>query len=67
VNEAFASAAASELSAVNSASSASAAATSASSASAYASVGFNVASTVYDFGFITDSVLTFSTDYGSVP
>lgn len=77
---AAASAAAALASKTNAAASESAASTSASAAqdaettalaaaaeaSGYASVGFDVASTIYDFGFITDATLTFSTDYGSV-
>jgi hypothetical protein len=52
---------------VNSQLAATSANASAVAAAQYASVGFNVASTIYDFGFITDSVQTFSTNYGTVP
>lgn len=79
-NAAIASAAAAAVSETNAAVSASEAALSAASAQdaetgaiaaaveaqGYASVGFDVASTIYDFGFIIDPSLTFSTDYGSV-
>ena len=50
----------------NAAASAIAASNSAADAAAYSSVGFDVASTIYDFGSIIDAVLTFTTDYGSV-
>jgi hypothetical protein len=51
---------------IQSQSSADASALSAASAASYASVGFDVASAIYDFGFISDASLTFTTDYGSV-
>ncbi len=60
------SASAAAASAVSADSSADAAALSEAACSAYASVGFDVASSIYDFGSITDSSLTFTTDYGSV-
>lgn len=45
---------------------ATASALSAASAASFASVGFDVASALYDFGLITDASLTFTTDYGTV-
>jgi hypothetical protein len=43
-----------------------AAAASAVQAGVYAAVGFDLASSLYDFGSITDPVASFTTDYGMV-
>ncbi len=53
--------------AANAESSAESASLSESNCANYAAVGFNVASTIYDFGLITDPAYTFNSDYGTVP
>jgi len=56
---------ASALSALDSASSASAAASSEAACAAYSSLGLGAA-VAYDFGLITDAVIVFPTDFGTI-